>query len=216
MRVKRTILIVEDDKDMNEQLKALSLHALMELTAENLPIEGTIHHAFSYQEASHMLAEWTGEIDFLSLDLALTPEEEELVREGMKPGGLILLSDLQMAARQPATVVVTGERRSSYAPEAWQQGILAYYQKDRFDIYQYIQAVKAAMWYWETAERINKLTAQATAEQITAATASWQAAQAAAVLAGNPHWPQLAALEQKLAIHHSTTTSFLPGGAATL
>jgi DNA-binding NarL/FixJ family response regulator len=180
---KRTLLVVEDEVVLNEVYTDFCQIALQELSAEGLPIEGTIEQAFNYSQAKDILERQT--VDFISIDIALSEQEERLTeerRKGREPGGMHLLRELQEAERQPISVVLTGETLQSYALDAWRvYRVLAFYQKDEFDADKYKNAIKAALWYWDAADLIAE---PETELDIDAAKESWQKALKAAKIAG--------------------------------
>jgi DNA-binding NarL/FixJ family response regulator/GGDEF domain-containing protein len=172
---KRTLLIVEDDELLNTMYKLQCEAAIKEIPG----LEATVRQAFDYDQAREILK--AEPVDFISLDIALSREEEgktDQQRAEREAGGMTLLKQLQEANRPPLGVVVSGETLQSYAIDAYEAyGILAFYQKDRFDIDEYKQAVKASLWYLNAAELVDK-------PEIEAAADGWQQALAAAKVAG--------------------------------
>ncbi len=171
----RVLLIIEDDPVWNELCKVECEQVLQELP--ELKVE--IHQATSYEQARRFLQERPA--DFISLDIALSKSEQgksDRQRDEQEAGGIALLKELQGFRQQTFVVVVTGETLQSYAIDAYQAyGILAFYQKDRFDHDEYKHALKASLYYLEAADLIEQL-------EIEAATNSWQKALATAQEAG--------------------------------
>lgn len=172
---KRILLIVEDDELLNTMYKLQCEAAVKEIPE----LEAAVRQAFDYDQARQILQ--AEPVDFISLDIALSREEEgktDQQRAEREAGGMTLLKELQEANRPPLGVVVSGETLQSYAIDAYEAyGILAFYQKDRFDIDEYKHAVKASLWYLNAAELIEK-------PEIEAAAGGWQEALAAAKVAG--------------------------------
>lgn len=180
---KRTLLVVEDKVDLNDMYTLFCQIALQELSAEGLPIEGAIEQAFNYSQAEGILKSQT--VDFISIDIALSEQEEGLTeekRKGREPGGMNLLREMQGSERQPIAVVLTGETLQSLATDALQEyGVLAFYRKDEFDDEKYKHAIKAVLWYLNAAELIAE---PETELDIEAAEESWKKALKAAKIAG--------------------------------
>jgi hypothetical protein len=179
----RTLLIVEDDKVYN----AWYSQYCREVLDESSHVKGTVKQAFSYSQAKNILD--TESVDFISMDIALAKEEEDKTdeqREYSEAGGMLLLKNIQATNTPPLAIVVSGETLLSYAIDAYQGfGILAFYQKDRFDIDQYKQAIKAALYYLDAAEYAEKT-------EIEAALESWRKTLAAAKVANikEKHFPE--------------------------
>ncbi len=161
MSTRRTLLIVEDDVDLNEIYKMFSVISVDMLKRAGLAVAVDVLQAFTYQEALDILNSRT--IDFISIDLALREEDRGLDeverRSGKQPGGMQLLIDLADLPHRPLAVVVSGETLLSYARDALQKyGALAYYQKGQpGGEDKYIHAVQAVLWYLEAAELLAKL-----------------------------------------------------------
>ncbi len=172
---KRTLLVVEDDEILNRLYK---IHC-EEILKEFPHIEGVVEQAFNYSQAESILKSQA--VDFISVDIALSRAEEgktDQQREEREAGGMILLKQLQTTGRRPLTVIVSGETLLSYAIDAYKKyGIMAFYQKDRFNIDEYQNAVKAILWYLDASELIEK-------PEVVAAAESWQKTLTAAKIAG--------------------------------
>jgi DNA-binding NarL/FixJ family response regulator len=179
----RTLLVVEDDPSINEDYVLFCQLALQALSAEGLSIEGTIEQAFNYSQAKSILD--SRRVDFVSIDIALSQQEEGLTeetREETEPGGISLLIDLQEQERPPLAVVVTGEPLQSYATDALlEYGVLAFYQKDRLDVDKYKNVTKAALWYLDA---LDLITEPNTELDLAAAQESWKNALEAISAAG--------------------------------
>lgn len=180
---KRTLLIVEDDESLNEMYVNFCRMALQELSSEGLSIEGTIEQAFDYPQARDILK--SRPVDFVSIDISLSRQEEDLTeetREEREPGGINLLRELQATERPPLSVVVTGQTLQSYATDALQEhGVLAFYQKARFDGDKYKSTIKAILWYLNAVDLIEE---PKTELDIAAAQESWRKALEIAAIAG--------------------------------
>lgn len=179
----RTLLIVEDDASLNQVYTNFCRIALQELSAEGLSIDGNIEQAFDYLQTEAILK--SQPVDFVSIDISLSQQEEGLTeekREQREPGGMKLLRELQGAEKQALAIVVTGETLQSYATDALQEyGVLAFYQKARFESDKYKNAIKAVLWYLDA---LDLITAPKTELDITAAEESWKKALQAAAVAG--------------------------------
>ncbi len=180
---RRTLLLVEDDVALNEVYTTFCQIALQELYAEGLPVDGVVEQAFDYSRAGKVLE--SRPVDFVSIDIALSEQEVGLTEEKRlerEPGGMKLLRELQRVERQPLAVVVTGQTLQSYASDALQKyGVLAFYQKARFDSDKYKNAIKAVLWYLDA---LDLITEPETELDITAALESWKKALGAADMAG--------------------------------
>jgi hypothetical protein len=200
---KRILLIVEDDKILNRLYKIHCEEVLKELPH----IEGVVEQAFNYRQAESILKRQP--VDFISVDIALSRIEEgktDQQREEREAGGMILLKQLQMAGRRPLAVIVSGETLLSYAIDAYKKyGILAFYQKDRFNIDEYQHAVKAILWYLDASELIEK-------PEVVAAAESWQKALAAAKIAGIKEQQFPESIGDKLETRWTHTVTGLPAG----
>lgn len=199
----RTLLVIEDDKTLNEMYRLYCQEALQDLPH----VHGTVKQAFGYNQARQILQ--SGPVDFVSVDLALSREEEgktDLDREKGEAGGMTLLKQLQKTARPPVAVVVSGETLQSYAIDAYQDyGILAFYQKARLDIEEYKHAVKAALWYLDAAALIEK-------PEIETAARFWENALAAAKTAGIREKNFPASIGQKIKDRWTHPVTNLPVG----
>jgi hypothetical protein len=154
--VHRTILIVEDDKDLSFQYQLfcqLAINSLNETDVEDINVKS----AFNIEQAKKVIDQ--EHVIFISVDLALQADEINLNdndrRLGLEPGGMQLLKHLQSQPKQPLSIVVSGETLLSYAKDALQKyRVFAYYQKsDPNLLEEYQHAVKAALFY-NMAERI--------------------------------------------------------------
>jgi ActR/RegA family two-component response regulator len=199
----RTLLIVEDDKVYNAWYSQYCRDVLDELSH----VKGTIKQAFSYSQAKNILD--TESVDFISVDIALAKEEEDKTdeqREYSEAGGMLLLKNIQATNTPPLAIVVSGETLLSYAIDAYQGfGILAFYQKDRFDIDQYKQAIKAALYYLDAAEYAEKT-------EIGAVLESWGKALAAAKAANikEKYFPE--DIGEKVKVRWTHPVTGLPNG----
>ena len=192
MATKRTLLIVEDDRELNEQSRDLCRMALDELALEGLSIIDTIQQAFDYESAKQFLLKAAVPIDFVSFDLALTREEENLTGDTGRLGGIRLLRQLRGSDHHPISIILSGEPRQPYPLDILQSyGVLNFYQKEYLDIEQYISAVKAAMWCLQ-AESVFEV------NQIHQAKLMYERAKEAAEKAGNTQWNRLHHLKQRL------------------
>lgn len=178
MTTKRVLLVVEDDEFLNKALKMHCEAVLKELTY----VEGTVEQAFNYNQAKDILQRQPA--DFISVDIALSQEDvdiSETERKEREAGGMTLLKELQENEKSPLAVVVSGQTLQSYAIDAYAKyGILAFFQKARFDEEEYKNAVKAALIYLDATESITRLETEL---DIEAAQKSWDSAQEAAKLA---------------------------------
>jgi DNA-binding NarL/FixJ family response regulator len=157
MTKNRTLLVVEDNRDLNLQYKMSCRLALQELGFSAQAAKDAVKQAFNLAGARDVLQEYA--VDFISIDIALTKEEERLTgeaREVVEPGGMALLRELQEYEKQPISIIVTGEEVDDYVLDAWRKyGVLTYYKKGSFDVdKEYKSAVKAALWYWDAEEAI--------------------------------------------------------------
>ncbi len=170
--VKRTLLVVEDDKMLNLMLTMSCREVLQQLPH----IEGTIKQAFSYDEAKQIID--TLSIDFISVDIALTPEEEnktDIDRSKKDAGGIRVLKKLRLMGQVPPAVIVSGESLPSYRKDAYHKyGVLKFFQKDKFDKSQYENAVKSALYYLDAVQ----------STELESAKNSWHKALHAARIAG--------------------------------
>jgi ActR/RegA family two-component response regulator len=200
---KRTLLVVEDDRFYNETYRMHCEEVLKELAH----LDGTVKQAFSYAEAKVFVENHP--VDFISVDIALSKEEEgksDRQREEREAGGMTLLRELQRARKQPLAVIVSGETLLSYALDAYRKyGILAFYQKDRFNIDEYKSAVKAALWYLDALDLIEK-------PEIEAAAASWHKALTAARAAGIKEQQFPEPIEEKIEVRWTHPVTGLPIG----
>jgi len=155
----RTLLVVEDDRNLNLQYRMSCRLALQELGFTAKVAKDAVKQASSLSEARAILDEYA--VDFISIDIALTKEEEgltEKARETIEPGGMALLRELQEYKEQPISIIVTGEEVDAYVLDAWKRyGVLTYFKKGSFNVTgEYKNAVKAALCYWDAAELIAK------------------------------------------------------------
>jgi DNA-binding NarL/FixJ family response regulator len=173
----RTLLIVEDDQTLNAIYKHYCEEALKEL-----PFAGVVKQAFSYEQAKDILD--TQAIDLISVDIALSKEEEDKTdqeRSLSEAGGIALLRELQAREKHPLFIVVSGETLQSYVIDAYRTyGVLAFYQKARLNDEEYKHAIKAALFFLAATETMAQ---PETEMDLEAAQASWQQALAAAQVA---------------------------------
>ncbi len=160
---KRTILIVEDDKDLNEQYRMFCQLALASLPELSIVNTYEIRPAYSFEEAIDMLR--TDTVDFISVDLALDRREGGLKDKdriaGNEPGGMRLLKQIHQQARQPIVVVVSGETLLSYARDALQNyDALAYFQKGQPGFEEdYLYTVQSALTFMEGERLLDRVEA---------------------------------------------------------
>ncbi|HEX2619518.1 MAG TPA: hypothetical protein VHL11_05205 [Phototrophicaceae bacterium] len=156
---KRQLLIVEDDRDINEANKYWCEMAAFQAQTQGLNIECEVNQAFTFQEAVDIINRT--EIDFLSIDLALDRREEERNNPAqagnLNPGGMRLLELLEHKKQNggsntstPLVVIKSGETSQNYMRDAWlKYGVLTFFQKDRADDTQYMNTVISVLWYQE-------------------------------------------------------------------
>lgn len=172
---KRSLLIVEDDQFLNAMYKLYCEEVLKEFPH----LDCRVQQAFTYEQARQALQ--SQPLQFVSMDIALTLDEEGKTEEERlehEVGGMTLLKYLDEAHQQPFVVIVSGEKLQSYAIDAYQEyGVLAFYQKDRFDDEAYKWVVRTALLCADAAELIDAL-------EVDAAFAAWQQARQAAKRAG--------------------------------
>ncbi|HXV43001.1 MAG TPA: response regulator, partial [Anaerolineae bacterium] len=173
----RTLLVVEDDQTLNTIYKYYCEEALKEL-----PFAGVIKQAFSYDQAKDILD--TQAIDLISVDIALSKEEEDKTdqeRSLSEASGIALLRELQAREKHPLFIVVSGETLQSYVIDAYRTyGALAFYQKARLNDEEYKHAIKAGLFFLAATEAMAQ---PETEMDLEAAQASWQQALAAAQVA---------------------------------
>lgn len=172
---KRSLLIVEDDQFLNAMYRLYCEEVLKEFPH----LDCLVEQAFTYEQARKILQ--SQPLQFVSMDIALTHDEEGKTEEERlehEVGGMTLLKYLDETHQQPLVVIVSGEKLQSYAIDAYQEyGVLAFYQKDRFDDEAYKLVVRTALLYADAAELIEAL-------EVDAALAAWHQAQQAARQAG--------------------------------
>jgi hypothetical protein len=186
---KRVLMILEDDRDINDSYAMYCRMALKQLAGEGLPLEvdqATVQQAYNYTQAKAMLEDG---VDFCSVDLALSESEYGLTedaREQRDVGGMVLLEELRQARGQPLSIVVSGETLQSYVIDALgERGVLAFYQKSRLNPAQYMGAIKAALWYKYAAELVSGIEAGKLGfDHISLAEQGWEKALQAAGEAG--------------------------------
>jgi CheY-like chemotaxis protein len=148
----RTILVVEDNRLLNQLYKNVCELAIYELSKEGLPSKFTIKQAHTYMEASTLLKS-RQELDFMSVDLSL----QDYVPNpsvGKSIDGMMLLSELRESRRRTIAIVVSGEGLLSHSMEMLRKyRVLAYFEKSRLDLERYKHVLKAAAWHRE-ADRI--------------------------------------------------------------
>jgi len=143
----RTLLIVEDQDDISAQLAVACQHVLQALSSK-LPTRptGVVKQAKNYQQAKTILKEQP--IDFISIDIALSKQEEGLQANDLArkaPGGMALLRGLQEIERPPIAVMVSGETQPDYFIKSLgKYGALAFYRKP-ISFNEYMSAVRAAL-----------------------------------------------------------------------
>ena len=154
----RTLLIVEDQDDISAQLAVACQHVLQALSSK-LPTRptGVVKQAKNYQQAKTILKEQP--IDFISIDIALSKQEEGLQANDLArkaPGGMALLRELQEIERPPIAVMVSGETQPDYFIKSLgKYGALAFYRKP-ISFNEYMSAVRAALWYWDAVELVSQ------------------------------------------------------------
>jgi CheY-like chemotaxis protein len=149
-----TILILDDDPDINAQHQLLCRWALRELRTEGLALDdGADNITSAYTLAAAQTVIDTGRVDCVLMDIALGSHEEgrsEAERRLLgDPGGIQLLRHIHQLPRQPLMLVISGEKLPSYYVDALSRyGVLAFYPKDDPNLPEKIrQAVKAVLWY---------------------------------------------------------------------
>jgi ActR/RegA family two-component response regulator len=151
-RKARTLLIVEDDPDYNEQFKEYCEAVLNEI-AQELAIQGTIEQAYSYDSAQKVLNSGR-KVDFISLDLALNKGEPSA-------SGMRLLRELRAKNSRTIAIIVSGESNIAYPIEALQKhGAMVYFFKAADIEDRYEHAIMAALRYLEVEDRVLELEQQ--------------------------------------------------------
>jgi len=157
---KHAILIVEDDPELSDSYKINCQVAISGLQSAGLKLEIEIVQAFTIAEASAYFDNYL--VDFMSLDLALKAEESHLRdsdrKQGREAGGMAFLKSLREKNDRTNIIIVSGESLMSYSIDALQKyGVLGFYQKGEMNVQDYVEAVKAALWYQSALEVLSKL-----------------------------------------------------------
>ena len=157
----RTLLIVEDNRVLNQLYKNFCELAIYELSKEGLLSKATVKQAYDYVEASNMLKSWQS-LDFMSVDLSLQDHAPGAKGKDRTAGGdidgMVLLKELRESKRRTLAVVVSGEGLLPYSVDVLRKyRVLAYFEKSRLDLEKYKHTLKAALWYLETDQIIRKL-----------------------------------------------------------
>lgn len=201
----KIILIVEDDRRLSNDYKTLCKEAIDQLNdKDGLAINSTIMQAYSYKEARDVITNTSLQIEFASIDLALTKNEHNMSGIKPQPGGMRVLRDLNELDNPPASVVLTGEGRLDYARRALQNyGVLSFFQKDLLDISEYISAIKSAMWYQYLCQITDTLSKNVSPTSLEIAEDALKKAQVLAQKAGQENWSILADQKTKIKLAHS-------------
>jgi CheY-like chemotaxis protein len=153
----RTLLVVEDNRLLNQLYKNVCELAVYELSKEGLRSKFTIKQAHTYMEASNILKS-RQELDVMSVDLSLqdyapnSKERNQTIEKAID--GIVLLKELRESKRRTLAIVVSGEGLPSHSIDMLRKyRVLAYFEKSRLDLERYKHALKAALWYGE-ADRI--------------------------------------------------------------
>jgi CheY-like chemotaxis protein len=159
----RTLLVVEDNRLLNQLYKNVCELAIYELLKEGLLSRFTIKQAHTYTEASNIL-KGRQEPDFMSVDLSLqdygpnSKERDQATDTAID--GMVLLQELRENKRRTLAIIVSGEGLPPHSMDMLRKyRVLAYFEKSRLDLERYKHALKAALWYGE-ADRIIRAISQ--------------------------------------------------------
>lgn len=173
----RTILIVEDEPSLNTQYRLLCTLALREVSQQiddivkHMPSNGRLidRHlaqnsqiltAHSYAEASATLHA-TPYLDIVSIDLMLEKPDVSAQNHpsatDVEAKGMTILQELREKHKRTIAVVASGENRLSYAMDALQRYKVMHYFRKPIDGEAYKKTIKAALWYLEAADHIDKI-----------------------------------------------------------
>src|SRR5262245_51047097 len=149
----RTILVVEDNRLLNQLYKNVCELAIYELSKEGLPPKIVIKQAHTYLEAGAILKS-RQELDFMSVDLSLQEYAPSSTHSNQTIGkaidGMMLLNELRDSKRRTIAIVVSGEGLLPHSMEMLRKyRVLAYFEKSRLDLERYKHALKAALWHGE-------------------------------------------------------------------
>ena len=163
---KRTILVVEDDIEYNNQFKAYCEDAAKALSLK-LGINIDIKQALNYDDALKIINDASpnsssnktkmtqAKIDFASFDLRLSRNEAS-------PRGMQLLREFRAKNDKSIAIVISGEPNPLYPIEALQrQGVLAYLYKGEAiqgEIFEY--TVRVALRYFEVRDGVEQMQKQ--------------------------------------------------------
>jgi CheY-like chemotaxis protein len=178
--INQTILIVEDDKDLNLQYQLfcqLAITSLHDIDIASINIKS----AYNFEQAKKIIDQ--ERVDFISIDLALQGSETDLSDKdrsmGLEPGGMQLLKHLRTKPILPIAIVVSGESLLSYAKDALQKyNVFAYYQKSSSSLTEeYQHALKAAVFYVNAYNLVSDIEAFKTSvDLIKSANSYWESA----------------------------------------
>lgn len=194
------ILIVEDDHDLNEQYKMVCQEALRQLDEEeHITADVIIRQAYTYEEAKQILADPALSVRFISVDLALRPEEYQLGGTNARPGGIRILQELKSMTTPPISVVLTGEGRMKYVQKFLEkEEIFAFFQKDFFDVFEYMGVIKCAISYLHLRHLADSLTNSL--DKLGQSELILEKTKRLAGEAGHENWPLLHPINQQISL----------------
>jgi hypothetical protein len=200
MEQQNIILIVEDDRDLNEQYKMVCHEALRQLQdEEGLTADVAIRQAHTYEEAKQILADPTLAVRFISVDLALRPEEYQLGGTNARPGGIRILQELKTLPAPPLSVVLTGEARMKYVQKFLEnEEIFAFFQKDFFDVFEYMGVIKCAISYLHLRHLADSLATSL--DELSQSEQVLEKTTRLAEEAGHENWPLLYPITQQISL----------------
>ncbi len=142
-------LIVDDDADIRDLHESLCQVAIAEVKKESeIQFDSQIITAPELNKAIDLFAH--NDVSFVSLDLALTKNEEELSGKekqlGAEISGIVFLNVID--ASDVNIIIVSGEKIDIYAEMAMKNyGVLAFYEKSKYGEKEYRNAVKCFVYY---------------------------------------------------------------------
>ena len=146
--VRRTILIVEDEQDIQDNIASMCTIVQSLLRQQSLFVDLRLLKARTLEEANQIIDQHKNDIDLITIDIALKREEKDLTDDqltNLTPGGLQVLQ--RFVDSGTLSIIYSGEKTQTYIQDAYvRYGVLRFIRKSKEDEVLF-PTLKTALWY---------------------------------------------------------------------
>jgi hypothetical protein len=146
--VRRTILIVEDEQDIQDNIVYMCGIVQNLLRQQGLFVDLHLLRARTLDEANQIIDQNKNDIDLITIDIALKKEEKDLTDDqlaNLTPGGLQVLQ--RFVDSGTMSIIYSGEKTQTYIQDAYvHYGVLRFIRKSKEDEVLF-PTIKTALWY---------------------------------------------------------------------